>query len=633
MGGTYTMFHPTRTPQSIFSNPEKWKEKLRRQFTTDMTNMMDDPYRRAGCAQSIVRSQVFEWITLLVVFGNAIWIGIESQYNDKKVLFEADLVFQIGEHAFCVYFSMELILRLLAFRSVRFIPRDAWFLFDAVLVVLMIAETWLLTLVVGVSGSPREGTTTNTFLRLVKLLRLSRIARVARLLRASPEVLIMLKGMLAALKSVLFTMLLILTIIYVFGIILKEVAEGTAAGAKYFSSVGMAMYSLTIHATLLDGPSSVLDALAEDYFAMVVFFLVIFLSALLMLNLLIGILCEVVSTVSAVEKENLERRLVMDKVWTVFEENGIDLDDNGLISKHELVRVLDNEEATRNLQEAGVDVSGLVDFAEVIFQSDRAGREYEKQLGFFDFMKLLLQLRGTNTATVKDMVDLRKFMNSRATHATNQMERIEGRLKHVERIMLRMRPPFSGQHQHAAGEPPTEPETPPQIAESPAARVTSWRGTAFSQQLQACLLEMEENYAALHDKLLALKAQSDASEKAFWRPMDEPRPRQRWVCARWQGCWQRRWQRRCCASGRIHSSSHSEGDQTALSNDGQERPLRGAGSPPPGPGSNRFEQPRQSCSATTKLSTSTSEGSCVPCGGDLPNVPDKMYRRERSTLE
>ena len=51
----------------------------------------------------------------------------------------------------------------------------------------------------------------------------------------------------------------------------------------------------------------------------------------------------------------------------------------------------------------GVDVIGLVDFTDYIFKGDQ-------KLTFPDFMEVILQLRGTNNATVKDLVDLRKVV-------------------------------------------------------------------------------------------------------------------------------------------------------------------------------------------------------------------------------
>merc|ERR1711933_489234 len=55
----------------------------------------------------------------------------------------------------------------------------------------------------------------------------------------------------------------------------------------------------------------------------------------------------------------------------------------------------------RALQDVGVDVVSLVDFTDFIFQNGR-------ELTFSDCMDVVLQLRGTNASTVKDIVDLRK---------------------------------------------------------------------------------------------------------------------------------------------------------------------------------------------------------------------------------
>merc|ERR1712217_427383 len=83
-------------------------------------------------------------------------------------------------------------------------------------------------------------------------------------------------------------------------------------------------------------------------------------------------------------------------------DSGIDYDGNLQISKGEFETLLLNKTAARMVQDVGVDVVGLVDFADFIFKDD-------DELSFCEFMELVLQLRGSNNATVKDVVDLRKF--------------------------------------------------------------------------------------------------------------------------------------------------------------------------------------------------------------------------------
>merc|ERR1712151_156582 len=82
-----------------------------------------------------------------------------------------------------------------------------------------------------------------------------------------------------------------------------------------------------------------------------------------------------------------------------------------LISKAEFCDILRNREATKALHEVGVDVVGLVDFVDFIFGGDDSEAD-GTTLTFSDFMDVVLQLRGSNTATVKDVVDLRKFITA-----------------------------------------------------------------------------------------------------------------------------------------------------------------------------------------------------------------------------
>merc|ERR1712226_1001435 len=96
---------------------------------------------------------------------------------------------------------------------------------------------------------------------------------------------------------------------------------------------------------------------------------------------------------------------VKSQLWAIFTESHVDQDGDLEISRKEFEDLLQQPKACKALQDVGVDVVGLVDFVDFIFHEGAA-------FDFPDFMFLILQLRGTNTATVKDMVDLRKFMTN-----------------------------------------------------------------------------------------------------------------------------------------------------------------------------------------------------------------------------
>merc|ERR1740117_1641810 len=138
------------------------------------------------------------------------------------------------------------------------------------------------------------------------------------------------------------------------------------------------------------------------------------------MNMLIGVLCEVVSAVAVSEKEEMLVTFVHEKLSAVMEL--IDEDGGGTISRHEFMQILDNEEAIESLEAVGVDVIGLVDYVDFIFETDGAeefmeGDEKppETELTLSDFMGVILQLRGSNSATVKDVVDIRKFVRNGVT--------------------------------------------------------------------------------------------------------------------------------------------------------------------------------------------------------------------------
>jgi len=151
------------------------------------------------------------------------------------------------------------------------------------------------------------------------------------------------------------------------------------------------------------------------YSVLLLFF--ILLSSLTVMNMLVGVLVEVVSVVSSVEKEQMTVQFVKTMLLGLLHRSGIDADCNNHISKAEFESLLLQPEAARIIQEVGVDVVGLVDLADFIFEDG-------VELSFPEFMEIVLQLRGSNTATVKDIVDLRRFVLTQHAEAISSITTI-----------------------------------------------------------------------------------------------------------------------------------------------------------------------------------------------------------------
>merc|ERR1719282_1050077 len=80
-------------------------------------------------------------------------------------------------------------------------------------------------------------------------------------------------------------------------------------------------------------------------------------------------------------------------------------------------------EACSALTEIGVDICFLVDNIDFFFAADDdESGDNDKSLSFEEFMTLMLELRGCNTATVKDIVDLRKFITRSNRSVRNELK-------------------------------------------------------------------------------------------------------------------------------------------------------------------------------------------------------------------
>jgi len=417
----------TLSAVSVFELKEKMKKSMLKPSLTE-----DRHYYKTGIWQNIARRQWFENATFLVIAINALWIWVDTDLNTAPVLLEAHWSFQLMENLFCFFFSLEWIVRFMAFKKKRKCLGEAWFMFDSVLVLTMFLETWVLTAVLlifsaGGGENPLAGNT--AILRMGRLLRLTRMGRMARLIRAVPELAILIKGMIASIRSVATTLWLLALIMYIFGVGFKQLTVDTdihkAPSSQYvdWSYVHTAMYSLWLYGVLcLDYSQEIAGDLLEVNPALfIAYYVFVFLALFTVMNMLIGVLCEVVTTVAATEKEALLQNYATSKLRSIL--TALDLNKKDYLSKQEFCQLLENQEACLLLSDLGIDVIGLVDFQDVIFEQDPDNLHMEPELSFGELLELVMQLRGSNHATVKDIMELRKLVNAVARRLERTQEK------------------------------------------------------------------------------------------------------------------------------------------------------------------------------------------------------------------
>jgi len=403
--------HPLPGSKAVFADAASMKERVRQAILKPEYHVTNY-YKQTGVWQKIARSTIFDNGTLVVIFLNAIWIAVDSDLNKAPVIFQADFIFQLVDYSFFVYFAFEWTVRFMAFARKRDCLRDTWFVFDSCLMALMIFDGWIMQVVIIMTGSTQSGMGAFPIIRILRLLRLTRMMRMARLLRAAPELMILIKGIAGATRSVGFTLLLLSGIIYIFAIAFRTLTDGSELGQRHFPTVPRAVSTLLLDGTLPDLAGIVYDVAAEHLLYGVLLVIFILLASLTVMNMLVGVLVEVVCTVSSVEKEQMEATFLKGHMLHLL--RGLDEDGDVRISRDEFGKLLEKPKAIKALQEVGVDVVGLAELSDFIYK-DR------NELSFPDFMETVLQLRGTNTATVKSIVDMRMFM-------TKELARVEDTL-------------------------------------------------------------------------------------------------------------------------------------------------------------------------------------------------------------
>jgi hypothetical protein len=208
--------------------------------------------------------------------------------------------------------------------------------------------------------------------------------------------------MLQAMTSVFYVMCLLVIVTYVFSIAFTQLSVGKEIiGPKYFANVGLGMYSLMIYATFLDDLSVFMDDLRHDSWPLVFLALIfIGLSAMTVMNMLVGVLCEVVAAVAETEKQEIETLNVIDKMTSVASK--LDTNFDGKISYEEFESIVENKESLAALSEVGVNPVGVVEFAELFFFEEGE----PVKLPFNKFMEMILDLQEDNKAKVKDALTI-----------------------------------------------------------------------------------------------------------------------------------------------------------------------------------------------------------------------------------
>lgn len=358
---------------------------------------MPSPYHETSCAARVARSNTFFVCSMLAVLLNSIWIGVEVDLN-KADDESAHWVFRTVENIFCALFVLELAVRCAGFKAWRSCLQDSWFRFDLIIAICVVAETWIF-----------QPLKVNGFV-VLRLMRLARLSRVTRLLQVVPEAVTLLKGIAQAARSVIVALIMLLLLTYTFAIFFTKQARLDEDFAVQFGSVGRSWLTLWYHGVILDDVADVLYVLEKDSLMVIFFIVFILLSNWTVLNMLVGILCDVVSTVKKNEDECKETKEIHEALYGILE--CYDGDGDQTISKEEFDLLMLNPEVDDILAKFGTDKEGLKILTDITF----SGESQRSKAGYLTFREVIqgvLRMRGEHTVQVTDITELSKYLRQR----------------------------------------------------------------------------------------------------------------------------------------------------------------------------------------------------------------------------
>jgi len=382
-----------------------------------------------GPMGQLATSKPFEFTTLGMICFNALAIGYDADYSSTNHkpdnLLEGPIGFIIIENMFCAYFTMEIGVRFLAAKSKCGCFCDSWFVFDCVLVSMMILETWIMPFL-GTGGPLAQ-------LSIFRLLRLLRITRISKLMRAVPQIMVIIKGMVAATRTVTCVGALLMLVLYTFCILftdayheqnLPDVEEPEIEAM--FGTMGKSMFSLFIMGAVLDDVTVAATAIriTENYWMLAAFIVFILISSFMMLNMLIGILVEVVGATAEGEREKAITTNVREAIGEIF--TNMDKDNNHAISRSEFLEMRKDKRVMDALSDLDILSSHFKLYAELFFKKEDGNGEVPS-LTFDELVNMILRLRPGSFVSALDFAAFAKTI-------TGIHDRVKDRVLSLERL-------------------------------------------------------------------------------------------------------------------------------------------------------------------------------------------------------
>lgn len=305
----------------------------------------------------------------------------------------------------------------------------------------MVWETWIMPFLGNLQGLGQ--------LSVLRLLRLLRITRMAKLMRAFPELLMIIKGLVAAIRAVAWTAILLVLITFTTSIVftsqyhqghmtdeqIDELDDDDPKKAIWscFGDMGKSMLTLLIQGTILDDVTAASDAIRmqENWEWMeTVFILYILLNSFMMLNMLVGILVEVVGSTKEAESERIARESARESIMTIFK--SMDTDRSGTITQDEFKGMKKDEDIMNAFEELGIKAKHFEMYGQLLFATPGKNGG-APEMSFKGLLDAICRLR---PGTAVNLLDWSSFK----TAVMKSEDKLEDKLTRIQKLLASQGP-------------------------------------------------------------------------------------------------------------------------------------------------------------------------------------------------
>ena len=220
-------------------------------------------------------SNFFNSLVIFVIIASAIYAGVSSYNIPSEYIY----ILEIADYSITVFFVIELGIRMFSEKKLMDFFKDGWNIFDFVIVILSLIP-------VGGQSS-------------VFVARLLRIIRVLRIITVIPAFRFIIDSLIKTIPRVGFIALLMFIFVYIWGVIGTMFFGDT--DPDRWENIGVSLLTLTQVATYDDWGAIMRDLIEVHPWAWIYFVSYIIVNAVVLLNMVIGVIVDVMTGGRGVE--------------------------------------------------------------------------------------------------------------------------------------------------------------------------------------------------------------------------------------------------------------------------------------------------------------------------------------------